>query len=259
MAFLHISVVDVLDVFLVAVVFFQIHRLLSNTLAPELFYGIISCFVIWKMVQVSKMELLAKLLGAFFNMGFIALVILFQPEIRKFFLILGSRTFLKRLVLFGYRSQNFPSVNDEVIDEIIDACTVFSGDKTGALIVLKNKVNIDEFIQNGDSISAKVSVSLLESIFYKNGPLHDGAVVIEDNQIVRVRAILPVSYNKDIPSRLGLRHRAAIGLSEKTDAICIVVSEETGYISYVKDQKRTLIPHIDNLRKNLRKDLSLEL
>ncbi|WP_241518401.1 diadenylate cyclase [Bacteroidetes bacterium endosymbiont of Geopemphigus sp.] len=256
MDFLRVSVADFFNIFLVAIVFFQIYRLFRNTLAPEIFYGIIASFVIWKMVRAFKMELLAKLLGTFFNMGFLALMILFQPEIRKFLLILSNRTFIKRLTFFNYRSQNIPSVNDEVITQIIDACAVFSGDKTGALIVLKNKVDLDESIQNGDMINAKVSTVLLESIFYKNGPLHDGAVVIADNKIVRTRAVLPVSYNKDIPSRLGLRHRAAMGLSERTDAICIVVSEETGYISYIRDQKRILISSIDNLKKKLREDLN---
>lgn len=256
MDFLRVSAADFFDIFLVAIVFFQIYRLLRDTLAPEIFYGIIASFIIWKMVQVFKMELLAKLLGTFFNMGFLALMILFQPEIRKFLLILGRRTFIRRLIFFNYRSQSTPSVDDEVINQVVDACAIFSGDKTGALIVLKNKVNLDEFIQNGDVVNAKVSIVLLESIFYKNGPLHDGAVVISDNKIVRTRAVLPVSYNKDIPSRLGLRHRAAMGLSERTDAICIVVSEETGYISYIKDQKRILISNIDNLKKKLREDLN---
>jgi len=202
------------------------------------------------------MKLLSIVISAFFKGGFLALIILFQPEIRKFLLIVGSRIFFKKFVFSLFeKSEVTSSVKTETIDSIVKACAIFSGDKTGGLIVIQLHQDLKEFIQNGDEMDAKVNIPILESIFYKNSPLHDGAVVINRNKIVRTRAILPVSYNKEIPSRLGLRHRAAIGLSEKTDAICLVISEETGYISYIKDQNRTVITNINNLKIKLEEDL----
>ncbi len=203
-----------------------------------------------------KMKLLSIVISAFFKGGFLALIILFQPEIRKFLLIVGSRIFFKKFVFSLFeKSEVTSSVKTETIDSIVKACAIFSGDKTGGLIVIQLHQDLKEFIQNGDEMDAKINIPILESIFYKNSPLHDGAVVVRKNKIVRTRAILPVSYNKEIPSRLGLRHRAAIGLSEKTDAICLVISEETGYISYIKDQNRTVITNINHLKMKLEEDL----
>ncbi|WP_185850928.1 diadenylate cyclase [Blattabacterium cuenoti] len=250
-----ISFIDILDIFLVAIILLQIYRLVYRTVALNIFYGIISTFIFWKIVEAYKMKLLSIVMSAFFKGGFLALIILFQPEIRKFLLIVGSKILFGKFIFSLLVRPIIPSVKTETIDSIIKACAIFSGDKTGVLIVIQLYQNIKEFIQNGDEIDAKVNIPILESIFYKNSPLHDGAVVVIGNKIVRTRAILPVSYNKEIPSRLGLRHRAAFGLSEKTDAVCIVISEETGYISYIKDQKRTIITNINNLKLILEKDL----
>ncbi|WP_238784260.1 diadenylate cyclase [Blattabacterium cuenoti] len=251
-----ISFIDILDIFLVAIILLQVYRLVYNTAALNIFYGIIATFIFWKIVEMYEMKLLSIVISAFFKGGFLALIILFQPEIRKFLLIVGSRIFLKKFVLslFG-KSGITSSIKTETIDSIVKACAILSGDKTGVLIVIQLHQDLKEFIQNGDEMDAKVNIPILESIFYKNSPLHDGAVVVIGNKIVRTRAILPVSYNKEIPSRLGLRHRAAIGLSEKTDAICLVISEETGYISYIKDQNRIVITNINNLKMKLEEDL----
>ncbi|WP_238783821.1 diadenylate cyclase [Blattabacterium cuenoti] len=234
----------------------QVYRLVYNTAALNIFYGIIATFIFWKIVEMYKMKLLSIVISAFFKGGFLALIILFQPEIRKFLLIVGSRIFFKKFVFSLFeKSEVTSSVKTETIDSIVKACAIFSGDKTGGLIVIQLHQDLKEFIQNGDEMDAKINIPILESIFYKNSPLHDGAVVVRKNKIVRTRAILPVSYNKEIPSRLGLRHRAAIGLSEKTDAICLVISEETGYISYIKDQNRTVITNINHLKMKLEEDL----
>ncbi|WP_242673952.1 diadenylate cyclase [Blattabacterium sp. DPU] len=249
-----ISFIDILDIFLVTIILFQIYRLVYRTAALNIFYGIIATFIFWKIVEIYKMKLLSIVISAFFKGGFLALIIVFQPEIRKFLLIVGSRIFFKKFI-FSLFKKSRVSIKTETIDSIVNACAIFSGDKTGVLIVIQLHQDLKEFIQNGDEMDAKVNISILESIFYKNSPLHDGAVVIVGNKIIKTRAILPVSYNKEIPSRLGLRHRAAIGLSEKTDAICLVISEETGYISYIKDQKRTVITSINNLKIKLEKDL----
>ncbi|WP_223843682.1 diadenylate cyclase [Blattabacterium cuenoti] len=147
------------------------------------------------------------------------------------------------------------SIKKETITNIVKSCGILSGDKTGGLIVIQMDQELEDFIQNGDEMDAKVNIPILESIFYKNSPLHDGAVIIIENKIIKTRAILPLSYNNEIPSRLGLRHRAAIGLSEKVDAICIVISEETGYISYIKNQKRNIIKNMNHLKIKLEKDL----
>ncbi|WP_185873784.1 diadenylate cyclase [Blattabacterium cuenoti] len=248
-----ISFIDILDIFLVAIILLQIYRLVYNTVALNIFYGIIATFIFWKIVEAYKMKLLSVVISVFFQGGFLVLIILFQPEIRKFLLIVGSRIFLKKFI-FSIFGKSGVSIKTETIDSIVKACAIFSGDKTGVLIVIQLHQDIKNFIQNGDDMDAKVNIPILESIFYKNSPLHDGAVVIIENKIIKTRAILPVSYNKEIPSRLGLRHRAAIGLSEKTDAICLVISEETGYISYIKNQKRTIINNINNLKMKLEKD-----
>ncbi|WP_185871581.1 diadenylate cyclase [Blattabacterium cuenoti] len=251
---LKISFIDILDIFLVTIILFQVYRLVYRTAALNIFYGIIATFIFWKIVEIYKMKLLSIVISAFFKGGFLALIIVFQPEIRKFLLIVGSRIFFKKFI-FSFFKKSGVSIKTETIDSIVNACAIFSGDKTGVLIVIQLHQDLKEFIQNGDEMDAKVNISILESIFYKNSPLHDGAVVITGNKIIKTRAILPVSYNKEIPSRLGLRHRAAIGLSEKTDAICLVISEETGYISYIKDQKRTVITNINNLKMKLEEDL----
>ncbi|ACY40133.1 putative transmembrane protein [Blattabacterium sp. (Blattella germanica) str. Bge] len=252
---LKISFIDILDRFLVSIILFQVYRLVYNTPALNIFYGIIATFIFWKIVEIYEMKLLSIVISAFFKGGFLALIIVFQPEIRKFLLIVGSRIFLKKFIFSLFFKKSSVSIKTETIDSIVKSCAIFSGDKTGVLIVIQLHQDLKEFIQNGDKMDAKVNIPILESIFYKNSPLHDGAVVVIGNKIVRTRAILPVSYNKEIPSRLGLRHRAAIGLSEKTDAICLVISEETGYISYIKDQKRTVITNINNLKMKLEEDL----
>ncbi|WP_238783872.1 diadenylate cyclase [Blattabacterium cuenoti] len=200
------------------------------------------------------MKFLSIVVFTFFKGVILALIIVFQPEIRKFFLLLVSRIFFKKFIISIFK-RSVVSIKTKTIDSIVKSCSIFSGDKTGVLIVIQLHQDLKDFIQNGDEMDAKINIPILESIFYKNSPLHDGAVVIIENKIIKTRAILPVSYNKEIPSRLGLRHRAAIGLSEKTDAICIVVSEETGYISYIKDKKRTIITNINNLKMKLEKDL----
>ncbi|WP_185882872.1 diadenylate cyclase [Blattabacterium cuenoti] len=251
---LKISFIEILDITLVVFVFYQIYRIVHNTAALNIFYGIIATFIFWKIIETYKMRYLSIVISTFFKGGFLALIILFQPEIRKFLLIVGSKIFFKKFVFPIFRISSI-SIETETIDSISKACAIFSGDKTGVLIVIQINQDLKYFIQNGDEMDIKVNVPIMESIFYKNSPLHDGAIVIVENKIVKTRAILPVSYNKDIPSRLGLRHRAAIGLTEKTDAICIVISEETGYISYIKNKKRTIIANINHLKKILEENL----
>ena len=256
--FLDFSFLDVLDILLVAILIYYIYKLLKGTVAINIFIGIAFIFLIWKVTQILKMEMLSNILGYLLSGGVIALIIVFQQEIRKFLLMIGTtnvsvssrKNFLKQLKFL--KSEITLETNVEVL---IEACIKMSKTKTGALIVIEHNNSLDFFIKTGDKMNAEMNEVLLESIFFKNSPLHDGATIIRDNFIIATRVILPVSDNENIPSRFGLRHRAAIGISEKTDALCILVSEETGEISYIKDGNFELYADYDELRDKLKLDI----
>jgi uncharacterized protein (TIGR00159 family) len=254
--FLDFSFLDVLDILLVAVLLYYIYKLLKGTVAINIIIGIGFIFVIWKMTQVLKMEMLSGILGYLLSGGVIALIIVFQQEIRKFLLMIGTtnfaskKSFLKQLKFL--QNEISPETDTELI---INACENLSKTKTGALIVMERTNSLDFVINSGDKMNALVNGAILQSIFYKNSPLHDGATIIRDNFIVATRVILPVSDNQRIPARFGLRHRAGIGITEKTDAVCLTVSEETGEISYIKDGDFHLFSDLDELKEKLRVDL----
>ena len=202
------------------------------------------------------MEMLSNILGYLLSGGVIALIIVFQQEIRKFLLMIGttnvtSRTqFLKQLKFF---KSEITLETDS--DTLLSACKKMSKTKTGALIVIERTNSLDFLIKTGDNMNAEINEVLLESIFYKNSPLHDGATIIRDNYVVATRVILPISDSINIPSRFGLRHRAAFGVSEKTDAVCLLVSEETGEISYIKDGSFELYADYNELVEKLKLDI----
>jgi len=202
------------------------------------------------------MEMLSNILGYLLSGGVIALIIVFQQEIRKFLLMIGttnvtSRTqFLKQL---KFLKSEITLETDS--DTLLNACKKMSKTKTGALIVIERTNSLDFLIKTGDSMNAEINEVLLESIFYKNSPLHDGATIIRDNFVVATRVILPISDSINIPSRFGLRHRAAFGVSEKTDAVCLLVSEETGEISYIKDGSFELYADYNELIEKLKVDI----
>lgn len=254
--FIDFSVLDVLDILLVAILIYYIYKLLKGTVAINIFVGIALIFLIWKMTQILKMEMLSNILGYLLSGGVIALIIVFQQEIRKFLLMIGTtnvasrRNFLKQI---NFLKSEISSETDT--DMILRACKKLSKTKTGALIVLERTNSLDFVINTGDAMNAQVNIALLESIFYKNSPLHDGATIIRDNYVVATRVILPVSNDAKIPSRFGLRHRAAIGVAEKTDAVCLLVSEETGEISYIKDGHFELYADYQELQEKLRNDI----
>lgn len=254
--FLDFSFLDILDILLVAILIYYIYKLLKGTAAINIFIGIAFIFLIWKVTQILKMEMLSNILGYLLSGGVIALIIVFQQEIRKFLLMIGttnvsSRTnFLKQLKFLK------PEITLETnIEALLNACVKMSKTQTGALIVLERSNSLDFLINTGDAMNAEMNEVLLESIFYKNSPLHDGATIIRDNFIIATRVILPVSDSENIPSRFGLRHRAAFGISEKTDALCLLVSEETGEISYIKDGNFELYADYNELTDKLRKDV----
>lgn len=244
-AFLTIRFLDILDIFLVAFIMYQIYLLIKGTVAMQIFIGIILIILFWWIVTALKMELLGSILGKLISVGVIAIIILFQQELRRFLLLLGTQYFPNRTFsldqLLPSGLQNAPSVK---VRSILKACLNMSQNQVGALIVIKRKSSLDIYAQTGDILNANTSSRLLESIFSKNSPLHDGAVIIIHDKIYAARSVLPVSENVHLPANYGLRHRAAVGLTENTDALVVIVSEETGQISVAESGR--LISNLDS-------------
>jgi len=254
--FLDFSILDVIDIVLVAVLLYYVYKLIRGTVAINIFIGIAIVYLIWKLTVALQMELLSDILGKFLGGGFIALIIVFQQEIRKFLLMVGSTNFASKK---GFIKQLKFLKSDDIIttdvESIVSACKTMSQTKTGALIVIERNSNLDLIKQSGDEMHAEVNVPLLNSIFYKNSPLHDGAIIIEDNIITATRVILPLEKDISIPARFGLRHRAAIGVTMRSDALAIVVSEETGQISYIKNGEFILFDDTESLIDMIKADL----
>jgi diadenylate cyclase len=231
----HITILDILDILLVAVILFQLYRLIRGTAALSIFLGIFFIYLFWLIVKALNMELISALLGQVIGVGVIAIIIVFQQEVRRFLLVIGNRYISKSRFSF---SRLFSMVSNEStspgeVDEIVKACEHLSAGKTGALIVIGRKSSLDLFSEGGEMLRAIISAELLETIFFRNTPLHDGAVLIEGGSIIAARCSLPSTEQVNLPPRYGMRHKAAIGMSEHTDAIIVVISEETGHISVV--------------------------
>lgn len=221
---------DVIDILLVAFILYETYRLLRKTGASNLFWGILAFLVVWFLVSfVFQLDLTGALFDRIISVGAIALIVIFQEEIRMFFYRLGAR--FSSLQLFSRRTPEEETMAKQQILEITQACRHMASTKTGALIVLAGEANLKEIIDTGERLDAQVSARLIENIFFKNTPLHDGALIIRSGRMLSAACILPVSKDQSIPQHYGLRHRAALGITEKTDATCIVVSEETGHIS----------------------------
>lgn len=255
--FIDISFLDILDILLVAILLYYIYKLLKGTVAINIFLGIAFIFLIWKITEALKMEMLSRILGYLLSGGVIALIIVFQQEIRKFLLMIGTTNFSsKRSFLNQLKFLKSEISSETNVAVLVEACKKLSDTKTGALIVLERTNSLDFLTHTGDTMNALLNEVLIESIFYKNSPLHDGATIIRDNHIIATRVILPVSNSTNIPSRFGLRHRAAIGVAEKTDAVCLLVSEETGEISYIKDGSFELYADYNELVEKLKNDIA---
>jgi diadenylate cyclase len=238
--FLEIRPIDILDITLVALLLYQLYKLIRGTVALKIFFGLFSFIVFWLLVNALGMELLGSILDAVVSVGVIAIIVLFQEEIRNFFLLLGSRyKFDKWFSLDKVMAKNQSGMLNIYINPIVQACENLSKSRTGALIIITNQSELVDIAKTGDLLNANISSALLESIFFKNSPLHDGAVIINQNKIKAARCILPISHNTDVPKKLGLRHRAGLGVSQSTDALVIIVSEENGKISYAKGGKIT--------------------
>lgn len=236
--FLDVSIVNMIDIALVSFLLYQVYKLLKGSVAIKIFLGFLSIYLVYLLVRALQMELLSSILGQFMGVGVLAAIIIFAPEIRKFLLLIGRSSLLSRDniwkdLLFFWRKKENASFN---INPIIEASKTLAGSNTGALMVISKSTELKFYAESGDILDAELSKRLLISIFNKYSPLHDGAVIIHNGKIKAARCILPVT-EREVPAQFGLRHRAGIGMSEATDAIILIISEETGQISMAKNGK----------------------
>jgi diadenylate cyclase len=245
-AFITFRILDIIDILLTAFLLYQVYRLIKGTVALNIFIGIFSFYLLWLLVQALNMQLLGSILGQFIGVGVIALIIVFQQEIRRFLLLIGTRYLSNKAIsfdkIFSFDFRPTPKVR---VSSIVKSCKSLSDKKIGALIVIARQSELLPYTQTGDVLNADTSSRLLESIFSKASPLHDGAVIIVDDKISAARCVLPISENTNLPPDYGMRHRAALGMAELTDAVIIAVSEETGEISLAESGK-------------IRKDISMK-
>lgn len=251
-----ISVIDVIDIVLVAIILYQLYKLIRGTAALSIFIGIFLIYMFWLVVKALNMELISALFGQVIGVGVIALIIVFQQEVRRFLLVIGNRYINRSRFPFPrlFSSVEETKGSPREAEEIVRAVESMASKKTGALIVIARKSSLDIYSEGGEILDAVISSGLLETIFFKNSPLHDGAVLIEDGKIFAARVPLPVTDSVSLPARFGMRHRAAIGISEHTDALVVVVSEETGNITVVDsgEAREKLTPN--ELRTILQKE-----
>ncbi|MCM4154774.1 diadenylate cyclase CdaA [Gramella sp. AN32] len=257
MDILDLRILDILDIVFVALLLYYLYKLVRGTVAVNIFIGIVVIYLVWLLTQLLQMELLSSVLGEFVGVGVFALIVVFQQEIRKFLLMIGSNNFTQKgrfLRSFRFTKDDFePKIK---LDHIVKACETMGSTYTGALMVIQKSNKLDFVKNTGDKMKIELNQPIIESIFFKNSPLHDGAMIIEDNKITATRVILPVSNDRSIPLRFGLRHRAAVGITEKTDALALVVSEETGQTSYIKDGQFVMFETMEELQDKLKEDLS---
>ncbi len=251
-------IINILDIIIVAILLYYTYKLLKGSVAINIFIGIILLIILWQIITFLEMPILQNLFAGL-GLGGIALIVVFQPEIRKFLLMVGSANISKKGSLFEkikfFKNQKLER-DLTYINSVISACYNMSKTKTGALIVIERSNNLNFLDDSGDEMNINVSQPILESIFFKNSPLHDGAIIISDNIIRATRVVLPISNETKISSKFGLRHRAAISITEKTDAIAMVVSEERGEISYIKNGEFIEFNSKDELLRIFEQDIS---
>lgn len=233
---------DLVDILLVAFLLYEAFRILRMSGAVNLFWGILAYVGLWFLVSfVLRLELSGAVFNFIGSAGAVALVVIFQEEIRGMFSRIGSHMSNAQQIVRFRQEMEQSLLKDEQVQQLVTACSHMSDAKVGALIVITAEQELDEYVQTGEIINADISARMIENIFFKNTPLHDGALIIRDGRLQAAACILPVSKNQQIPKHYGLRHRAALGLSEKSDAVCIVVSEETGKVSVAREGKITNI------------------
>ena len=248
---------DIIDILLVAFILFAIYRILRRSGASNLFWGILAFILTWLVVSyVFHLELTSALFDRFISVGAIALIIIFQEEIRGFFYRIGARFNVEHFKEQWSKVKHLQTAHKQA-DAILSACAHMSASKTGALIVITHQQELKVFADTGEIVDATLSTRLIENIFFKNTPLHDGALIIRDGRAWAAACILPISKRTDLPKQYGLRHRAALGITEKTDATAIVVSEETGKISFAQGENIQTIT-INELEKQLANIFNIE-
>ena len=254
--FMDFGFLDVIDILLVAVIIYYIYSLIRGTIALNILLGLLILYAGYLLVKQLEMHLLTQILGGFVSVGFIALIVVFQTEIRRFLLLIGKNASIKRITWWSYffDKKELGKNNLAYIKPVIDACKSMKSNRTGALIIFAKYFDEQYYQNSGESMDAFISKRLLESIFQKYSPLHDGAVVITDGKIKTASCILPLTDNEDLPLHFGLRHRAGIGISEVSDAVAVIISEETGEIAYAKQGRVKININFTELERLLNKD-----
>jgi uncharacterized protein (TIGR00159 family) len=258
-AFISFGITDAVDIILVAVMLYQLYKMVKGTAAVNVFIGLALIYVVWIFVRAFELKLLGSILGKFINVGVIAVMVVFQQEIRKFLLYIGSNEFIKNKnwkSIFMFSNQASTSSRFALdADAVINACFNMSETKTGALIIISRKSDLKFYVNTGEVVDSALTDKMLENIFYKNSPMHDGAVIIKDNRIIAARCVLPVTEKENFPSHFGMRHRAAVGLTETTDALALTVSEQTGHVSLTVNGEINSNLNRDKLRYLIEKNL----
>jgi diadenylate cyclase len=249
--FLEVGWVDFIDIALVSVLLYQVYKLIRGSIAMNIFLGILALYLVYLIVRAAEMELLATILGQFMGVGVLAMIILFQPEIRKFLLVIGRGTEFRENIFKTIANWRHDYHDDFDVNEIIEAAKSLKATKTGALIVFSRDTELKFYAQTGDALDATVNKRLLLSIFNKNSPLHDGAVIIYKGRIKAARCVLPVTENDHLPAHYGLRHRAAVGMSENTDTLVLAISEETGRLILARNGKYLRLIKLKHVEKKI--------
>ena len=257
--FLSFNITDAIDILLVAIMLYQLYKMVKGTAAVNVFIGLALIYIVWIIVRAFELKLLGSILGKFINVGVIAVMVVFQQEIRKFLLYIGSNEFIKNKnwkTIFSFSTQSAAASRFVLdADSVITACFNMSETKTGALIIISRKSDLKFYVNTGEIVDSALTDKMLENIFYKNSPMHDGAVIIKDNRIIAARCVLPVTEKENFPSHFGMRHRAAVGLTETTDALAITVSEQTGNVSLTVNGEINSNLNRDKLRYLIEKNL----
>lgn len=236
MDFIRITIIDVIDIFAIAILMYYLYKFTRGTQAPSILSGVVAIYLLWIVVKALNMEMLSAVLGHIIGVGVVALIVVFQPEIRRFLQVLGSRNRKRRGAFFAklFDFKDTKTADIDYLEALASACGDMAATKTGALIVIEQEVDLGWVSETGIPIDAMITSPLLKNIFFKNSPLHDGAAVVMDGRLHAAKCILPSTQN-EVPVSFGMRHRAAIGISEVSDAVVVVVSEETGGISIAQD------------------------
>jgi len=258
--FLEVRWLDIIDVLITAFLLYKVYDLLKGSAAINIFIGIVAIYALWYLCsRLLGMKLLGGILSQFIGVGVLALIVVFQQEVRRFLILLGSKNiisggrFTRKLFSKGLQFEKSAAVD---ISVLVRACTAMARTKTGAIIVIERKSDLKFYADTGDAVNADLSKRIIESIFFKNSPLHDGAIIVSFNKIKAARCVLPVSDNPNLPASYGMRHRAAIGITEQSDALAVIVSEESGQVSVVNDGKVMANVTPDELDSYLKKELT---